>query len=99
MIKKLLLLITAGTMLSGCIIITPLALVGPATQGFSTASLVQTGVTQTANFIIKEKTGKTINGHAWSAVEDNLITPTVRRVILQQAYFPTYQTIDLEIAP
>ena len=98
MIKRLLLIATLGVLLSGCFM-APLALVGPATQGFSTASLVQTGVTQTANFIVKEKTGKTINGHAWSAVEDNLITPTVRRVILQQAYFPTYQTIDLEIAP
>jgi len=99
MIKKLLLLIAGGLMLSGCIIITPIALVGPATQGFSTASLAQTGIVQTANYIVKEKTGKTINGHAWSTVEEKLITPTVRRVILQHAYFPTYQTIDLEIAP
>ena len=99
MIKKLLLLIAAGTMLSGCIIITPIALVGPATQGFSTASLIQTGLTQTVNYVVKEKTGNTINGHAWSAVEQKFITPTVRRVILQHAYFPTLQTTDLEVAP
>ena len=97
MIKKLLVLIAGGFMLSGCIIITPIALVGPATQGFSTASIVQTGLTQTANFVVKEKTGKTINGHAWSVVEKKLINPTVRQVILKQAYFPL--DTHLEIAP
>lgn len=99
MIRKLLALTAAGMMLSGCILITPIALVGPASQGFSTASIVQTGLTQTANYIVKENTGKTIQGHAWSAVEEKFIDTTVRKVILRQAYFPTYSTADLEIAP
>ena len=63
----------------------------------NTASIVQTGLTQTANFVVKEKTGKTINGHAWSVVEKKLINPTVRQVILKQAYFPI--DTHLEIAP
>ena len=90
-------LIAGGLMLSGCILISPIALVAPASQGFSTASLVQTGLTQTANHIVKEKTGKTINEHAWSVVEEKLLVPTVRKVILKQAYFPIRS--DLEIAP
>ena len=90
-------LIAGGLMLSGCILISPIALVAPASQGFSTASLVQTGLTQTANHIVKEKTGKTINGHAWSVVEEKLLVPTVRRVILKQAYFPIRS--DIKIAP
>ena len=86
-------------MMSGCIIITPMAFVGPATQGFSTASIVQTGITQSANYIIKEKTGKTIKDHAWTTLQEKIITPTVRKVIIRQAYFPTFQMEDLEIAP
>ena len=84
-------------MLSGCILITPIALVGPASQGFSTGSLVQTGFIQTSNHIVKERTGKTINGHAWSVVEEKLLVPTIRKVIFKQAYFPIRS--DLEIAP
>ena len=44
MIKRLLVLATLGTMLSGCYMV-PMALVGPGISGFSTASLIQSGVT------------------------------------------------------
>ena len=63
MIKKLLLIATVGVLLSGCFM-APLALIGPATSGFSTASIIQSGVTTGANYMVKKSTGKTIGEHA-----------------------------------
>ena len=42
----------------------PLALIGPVTSGYSTASLIQAGVTTGANYMVKKSTGKTIGEHA-----------------------------------
>ena len=58
----------------------PLALIGPVTSGFSTASLLQTGVSTGANFLVKKSTGKTISEHAMEAIS---------RDIFKQAYLPT----------
>ena len=58
MIKRLLLIAVLGVTVSGCFM-APLALVGPATSGFSTASLIQAGVSQGANYVVKKRTGKT----------------------------------------
>jgi len=44
MIKRLLVLTTLGVMLSGCFMV-PMAFVGPAVSGFSTASIAQSAVT------------------------------------------------------
>ena len=63
MIKRLLLVAALGAMLSGCFM-SPLALIGPATSGFSTASLIQSGVTTGASYMVKKSTGKTIGQHA-----------------------------------
>ena len=63
MIKRLLLIIALGVSLSGCFM-APLALIGPATSGFSTASLIQSGVSTGANYVVKQNTGKTITEHA-----------------------------------
>tara|TARA_B100000029_G_scaffold515688_1_gene623986 strand:+ start:447 stop:662 length:216 start_codon:yes stop_codon:yes gene_type:complete len=60
----------------------PLALVGPAASGFSTASLVQSGFSTGANYIVKKRTGKTIAEHAFSSIEKD---------VLQQSYFPNKQ--------
>ena len=78
MIKRLLLLATLGVTLSGCFM-APLALIGPATSGFSTASIIQTGVTTTANYMVKKSTGKTIGQHAYDAINGD---------VMQQSYFP-----------
>ena len=57
MIARLLLITAVGILLSGCFI-APIAMVGPAVSGFSTASLVQAGVSTGANYVIKQSTGK-----------------------------------------
>ena len=91
MIKKLLVIATAGVLLSGCFM-APLALIGPATSGFSTASLIQSGVTTGANYMVKKSTGKTISEHAINAINSGA---------LQQTYLPqeiTSKTIILPIS-
>ena len=72
MIKRLLLIGVLGVFLSGCFI-APLALIGPATSGFTTASIVQSGVSAGANYMIKRSTGKTIGEHAIEAINKNVI--------------------------
>ena len=79
MIKRLFLITTLGVLLSGCFM-APLALIGPATSGFSTASLMQASVSQGANYLVKKRTGKTISEHAFDAISHE---------ILQQTYFPS----------
>ena len=78
MIKRLLLIVTIGVTVSGCFM-APLALIGPATSGFSTASIIQAGVSSGANYMVKKSTGKTIGEHAFSAIS---------KETLQQSYFP-----------
>ena len=79
MIKRLLVIATLGVFLSGCFM-APMALIGPATSGFSTASLIQSGVTTGANFMVKKSTGKTITEHAFESINKD---------ILQQTYLPS----------
>ena len=54
----------------------PLALIGPVTSGFSTASLIQTGVTTGANYMVKKSTGKTISEHALIAINSEVLART-----------------------
>ena len=79
MIKRLFLVVALGVTVSGCFM-APLALIGPATSGFSTASLIQAGVSSGANFVVKKSTGKTIGEHAYDAINKDT---------LQQTYFPS----------
>ena len=79
MIKRLLVLTTLGIMLSGCFMV-PMAFVGPAVSGFSTASIAQSVVTSGASYMVKKSTGKSIAEHALDAIGGD--------VIKQQAYFP-----------
>ena len=88
MIKRLLLVVTLGALLSGCFM-APLAFIGPATSGFSTASLIQAGVSSGANYMVKKGTGKTIGEHAFDAIG---------RETLQQTYFPRNKN-SLIVAP
>ena len=78
MIKRLLLIATLGVAVSGCFM-APMALLGPATSGFSTASIIQSGVTTGANYMVKKSTGKTLSEHAISALNKDIV---------QQSYFP-----------
>ena len=78
MIKRLLLIVTLGVAVSGCFM-APLALIGPATSGFSTASIIQAGVSSGANYMVKKSTGKTISEHAYEVIN---------KETLQQTYFP-----------
>ena len=76
MIKRLLLIVALGVTLSGCFM-APMALIGPATSGFSTASIIQSGITSAGNYMVKKSTGKTISQHAFEAINGE---------ILQQGY-------------
>ena len=78
MIKRLLLVVTLGITLSGCFMV-PLAMIGPATSGFSTASIIQAGVSSGANYMVKKGTGKTIGEHAYDIIS---------KETLQRTYFP-----------
>ena len=80
MLKRLFLLTMLGVLLSGCFV-APMALIGPATSGFTTASLIQSGVTSGANYLVKKSTGKTITQHAFDSINQQ---------VLQQTYFPTF---------
>ena len=78
MIRRLLLIATLGVMLSGCFMV-PMAFIGPATSGFSTASLLKSGASASANYLVKKTTGKAISQHAFDALTDNTLV---------QTYFP-----------
>ena len=73
--KRLFLLTMLGMLLSGCFI-APLALIGPAASGFSTASIIQAGVSSGANYMVKKSTGKTIGEHAIEVINKDVIQNT-----------------------
>ena len=81
MIKRLLLIVTLGVTVSGCFMAS-LAFIGPAASGFSTASVLQSGLTTGASYMVKKSTGKTIGEHAIDALN---------RDAMQQTYMPTNQ--------
>lgn len=89
MIKKLLLVTLLGVSVSGCFM-APLAFIGPATSGFSTASLIQSGVSSGASYMVKKSTGKTISEHAFASFSDEL---------LHQSYFPKAKLTSLIVKP
>ena len=89
MIKRLLLIVVLGVTVSGCFMV-PMAFIGPAASGYSTASLIQSGVTTGANYMVKKSTGKTIAEHALGALNKD---------IFQQTYFPTNKTLTSIILP
>ena len=78
MIKRIILIATLGVTLSGCFV-APLALIGPATSGFSTASIIQAGVSSGASYMVKQSTGKTIGEHAIEVINKD---------VLQHTYLP-----------
>ena len=88
MFKRLLLIVTLGVTLSGCFM-APMALIGPATSGFTTASIVQSGVTTGAGYLVKKSTGKSISEHALD---------TINKEVFQNTYLPKNKT-QLVVAP
>ena len=72
MIKRLLLIVVLGVSVSGCFM-APLALIGPATSGFSTASLIHSGISTGANYVVKKSTGKTITEHVFDSINPETI--------------------------
>ena len=78
MIKKIFILVAISMTTSGCFM-APLAFLGPATSGFSTASIMQSAATSGANYLVQKSTGKTITEHAFE---------TLSKDVLQQTYFP-----------
>ena len=80
MIKRLFLLTTLGILLSGCFMV-PMAFVGPAVSGFSTASIAQSALTTGASYMVKKNTGKTISEHAYEAIGGDIS-------VIKQSYFP-----------
>ena len=89
MIKRLLVVTTLCVMVSGCYMV-PMALVGPAASGFTTASLFQSGLTTTANYMIKKSTGKTISQHALESINSS---------VLKQTYLPSKKSKRLLVTP
>ena len=87
MIKRLLLLTTLGVMLSGCFMV-PMAFVGPAVSGFSTASIAQSAITTGASYMVKKNTGKSITEHAFDRIGVDIV---------KQSYFPKEDAIALII--
>ena len=69
----------------------PMALIGPATSGFSTASIIQSGITTGANYMVKKSTGKTITEHAITIID--------REDVYQQTFVPTNETSIAIILP
>ena len=88
MIKRLLLIVVLGVSVSGCFM-APLALIGPATSGFSTASLIQTGISTGANYVVKQSTGKTITEHVFDSIDPEKI---------KQSYAPKNKVLTTVIA-
>ena len=78
MLKRLFFIISMGVLVSGCFM-APMAFIGPAASGFSTASIIQSGITTGAGYVVKKSTGKSISEHAITALNDD---------IFKQSYFP-----------
>ena len=89
MIRRLLVLTTLSVLLTGCFM-APLALIGPATSGFTTASIVQSSLTTTASFLVKKSTGKSISEHAYDMISADILVST---------YLPNKKTIIILTAP
>jgi len=85
----LLLIATVGVTVSGCFM-APIAFLGPAASGFSTASIIQSSVTTGANYMVKKSTGKTIAEHAFDIIN---------KEVYQHSYLPNNKTSTAIILP
>ena len=83
--KRILLISVVGLLMSGCYMV-PLALIGPATSGFTTSSIVQAAVTSSANHMVKKTTGKTFSEHVIDSIDMDKIS---------LGYFPSNKSNNL----
>ena len=88
MFKRLLFITCVAVTVSGCFM-APMALIGPVSSGFSTASLIQSGISSSANYMVKKRTGQSIADHAFKVINKD---------ILQQTYSPK-KFNSLTVAP
>ena len=96
MVKKITILATLGFLLSGCFM-APMAFIGPATSGFSTASIAQSAVTTSASYVYKKTTGKTFIEHAMSSINKRKAESISQSI--QQTYLPKNIIFGIKIAP
>ena len=85
MVKRILLISVMGLLLSGCFMV-PLALIGPATSGYTASSVMQAAISSTANHMVKKATGKSFSEHAFEAINIDDIT---------LGYFPSNKSNNL----
>ena len=87
MFKRLLLIATLGAMLSGCYMV-PMALIGPMTSGYSTASLIQTVFATGANLVVKKSTGKAISEHVYDSISGDIFKQTYlpKKIVVCKKY-------------
>ena len=71
--------------MSGCYMV-PLALIGPATSGFTASSVMQAAISSTANHMVKKTTGKSFADHAMDAMDIDKIS---------LGYFPSNKSKNL----
>ena len=83
--KRILLISVVGLLMSGCYMV-PLALIGPATSGFTTSSIMQAAVSSTANHMVKKTTGKTFSEH---------VIDTINMDKISLGYFPSNKSNNL----
>ena len=89
MIRRLLLIVAVGVTVSGCFMV-PMALIGPVTSGYSTASIIQAGVSTGASYMVKKSTGKTIGEHVMESINSETV---------KQTYFPQNKIATAIITP
>ena len=89
MINKFLIIAMLGVLLNGCFM-APMALIGPVTSGFTTASLVQSGLSTGASFMVKKTTGKSISEHVFDSMNETTI---------KQTYLPQNKIAPATILP
>ena len=75
----------------------PMAFVGPATSGFSTASIAQSGITSTVNYVYKKNTGKTITEQALHIMKKMKTDAILKSV--QQTYLPKSILVETKVSP
>ena len=92
MIRRLFLLTALSALLSGCFM-APMALMGPVMSGFSTASIIQSGLSTGAGYMVKKSTGKTIGQHAFGVISRS------NEAVLHQSYFPKNNYPSVIVAP
>ena len=92
MIQRLFILTALSLLLSGCFM-APMALVGPVMSGFSSGSLIQSGLSSGANYMVKKSTGKTLSQHAIETILGS------NETIIKQSYFPKNSYHSLIVTP